>query len=134
MKPTTLKSASLIKSALPMEIRTVALKNFGENNIKAGAPMATLEEVLMPVYFFHRYQLEAAVKMIGGLNYRYALRGDGQPITELLTPEQETKALDAVLKTVHPGALSLPDSSLQLTPPGARGHARRRQSEKRKRE
>lgn len=110
-----------------MEIRSVALKNFGENNIKPGAPMATLEEVLVPVYFFHRYQLEAAVKMIGGLNYRYALRGDGQPVAELLTPEQETKALDALLKTIDPSALILSERILKLIPPRALGYSRHRE-------
>jgi hypothetical protein len=110
-----------------MQIREVALKNFGENNIKPGAPLATLEEVLVPVYFFHRYQLEAAVKMIGGLNYRYALRGDGQPVAELLTPEQETKALDELLKTVDPSALVLPERILNLIPPRALGYSRHRE-------
>lgn len=110
-----------------MEIRNVALKNFGENNIKPGAPMATLEEVLVPVYFFHRYQLEAAAKVVGGLNYRYALRGDGQPIAELLTPEQETKALDAILKTVDPSVLVLPERILKIIPPRAIGYSRHRE-------
>lgn len=110
-----------------MEIRTLALKNFGEKNIKPGAPMATLEEVLVPVYFFHRYQMEAAVKMIGGLNYRYALRGDGQPVTELLSPEQETKALDALMRTIDPSALTLPESLLKIIPPRAIGYSRHRE-------
>ena len=51
-----------------LDIRTVVLRNFGENNIQPGMPMAMLEEVLVPMYFFHRYQVEAASKMIGGLN------------------------------------------------------------------
>lgn len=110
-----------------MEIRALALKNFGEKNIKLGAPMALLEEVLVPMYFFHRYQAEAAVKMIGGLNYRYALRGDGQPVTELLTPYQEKRALDALLKTVEPTALALPEPLLQIIPPRPLGYTRHRE-------
>ncbi|HLZ17571.1 MAG TPA: zinc-dependent metalloprotease [Cyclobacteriaceae bacterium] len=110
-----------------LEIRSTGLKNFGEKNIRMGTPMAKLEEVLVPVYFFHRYQLEAAVKMIGGLNYRYALRGDGQPIAELLTPEQETKALEALLKTVDPTALALGENILKLMPPRAIGYSRHRE-------
>ncbi len=110
-----------------MEIRSLALKNFGEKNIKPGAPMAMLEEVLVPMYFFHRYQAEAAVKMIGGLNYRYALRGDGQPVTELLTPQQEMKALDALIKTVDPAALVLPESLLKIIPPRPLGYSRHRE-------
>lgn len=110
-----------------MEIRKLALKNFGERNIKPGAPMATLEEVLVPMYFFHRYQAEAAVKMIGGLNYRYALRGDGQPVTEMLTSEQEQKALDALLKTIEPSALALPENLLRIIPPRPLGYTRHRE-------
>ncbi len=110
-----------------MEIRKVALKNFGENTIRQGTPYALLEEALVPVYFFHRYQAEAAVKLVGGLNYRYALRGDGQPVTELLTPQQELKALDALLKTVEPSALMLPESLLKIIPPRPIGYDRHRE-------
>ena len=110
-----------------MEVRKVALKNFGENTIKTGTPYALLEEALVPVYFFHRYQAEAAVKAIGGLNYRYALRGDGQLVTELLTPQQELKALDALLKTIDPSALMLPESLLKIIPPRPIGYDRHRE-------
>lgn len=110
-----------------MEVRAVALKNFGERNIKPGAPMALLEEVLVPMYFFHRYQTEATAKVVGGLNYRYALRGDGQPVTELLTPQQELKAIEALLKTVQPSALALPESLLKIIPPRPLGYSRHRE-------
>ena len=110
-----------------MEVRATALKNFGERNIKPGMPMATLEEVLVPLYFAHRYQVEAAVKVVGGLNYRYALRGDGQPVTELLSPQQEAKALDALIKTIEPSQLVLPESLLKMIPPRALGYARHRE-------
>ncbi|HRE66448.1 MAG TPA: zinc-dependent metalloprotease [Cyclobacteriaceae bacterium] len=110
-----------------LEVRSVALKNFGERNIKPGAPMATLEEALVPVYFFHRYQAEAAVKVIGGLNYRYAMRGDGQPVAELLTPQKEIKALESLLKTVQPSALLLPESLLKQIPPRPLGYNRHRE-------
>jgi hypothetical protein len=105
-----------------LEVRAVALKNFGERNIKPGTAMAMLEEALVPVYFFHRYQTEATAKLIGGLNYRYALRGDGQPVTELLTPQQEIKALESLLKTVQPAALALPESLLKILPPRPLGY------------
>ena len=107
-----------------LEVRKIALKNFGEKNIKPGAPMAMLEEALVPMYYFHRYQTEAAVKMIGGLNYRYAMRGDGQPVADLLTPQQELKAIEALLKTVEPSALMLPESLLKIIPPRPLGYQR----------
>lgn len=110
-----------------MEVRAIALKNFGERNIRPGAPMAMLEEALVPMYFFHRYQVEATAKVVGGLNYRYALRGDGQPITELLTPQQELKAIESLLKTVQPSALALPESLLKIIPPRPLGYDRHRE-------
>jgi hypothetical protein len=110
-----------------MEIRSVVLRNFGERNIKPGTPMALLEEALVPMYFFHRYQTEAAVKIIGGINYRYALRGDGQPVADLLTPQQEIKALEALMKTVESSALVLPENLLKIIPPRPLGYSRHRE-------
>lgn len=110
-----------------LEIRSIALKNFGEKNIKPGAPMATLEEVLVPMYFFHRYQTEATVKLIGGLNYRYALRGDSQPVTEFISPSEQLKALDILLKTIEASALMLPENILKLIPPRPMGYSRHRE-------
>lgn len=110
-----------------MQVRTVALKQFGEKNIRTGAPMAMLEEALVPIYFFHRYQAEATSKIIGGLNYRYALRGDGQPVTELIPAAQQIKALDALLNTVSSSALALPESLIKIIPPRPIGYLRSRE-------
>ena len=100
-----------------LKVREVALSNFGENNIRSGEPYAQLEEVLVPLYFFHRYQTEAAVKLIGGLNYRYALRGDGQLITAPIPRSQQENALNSLLMTISSDALMLPESILKLIPP-----------------
>lgn len=110
-----------------MQVRTLALKNFGEKNIREGTPMALLEEVLVPIYFFHRYQAEATSKIIGGLNYRYALRGDGQPVTQLIPADQQQKALEALLKTVSPQALALPANLIAIIPPHPIGYQRTRE-------
>ena len=110
-----------------MEVRKVALANFGENNIRKDVPYAYLEEVLVPVYFFHRYQLEAAVKYVGGLNYRYALRGDGQLITEMVSSEEQTKALHSIINTLQPEALVLPEELLSIIPPRPIGYDRSRE-------
>ncbi|MBX2961408.1 MAG: zinc-dependent metalloprotease [Cyclobacteriaceae bacterium] len=110
-----------------MQVRTLALKNFGEKNIREGTPMALLEEALVPIYFFHRYQAEATSKIIGGLNYRYALRGDAQPVTELISTAQQQKALDALLNTVSPQALALPVDLIKNIPPHPIGYQRTRE-------
>jgi len=111
-----------------MTIRTAALKRFGENAITNGTPLAQLEDTLVPLYLFERYQTEAASKEIGGLDYRYALRGDGQLITKIVAPDEQKKALAAVLKTLSPEALTLPESILQILPPRPPGLQRTRES------
>ena len=102
-----------------LAVRAAALKNFGENAIKPGTPMAELEKTLVPLYLFHRYQTEAAIKEIGGLDYRYNLRGDGQPDPSIVDPAEQKKALDAVLKTLKPETLTLPESLLSDLATGA---------------
>jgi hypothetical protein len=100
-----------------LKIRAVALDQFGENAIKPGTPMAQLEETLVPLYLLHRYQTEAAIKLIAGLDYRYNLRGDGQPGPQIVAPEEQEKAIAAVMKTLEPETLTLPESLLAILPP-----------------
>ena len=100
-----------------MQIRAKALAGFSEQKIRFGVPMSTLEEVLAPVYLFHRYQLEAAAKVVGGLNYTYAVRGDGQTVANMIPAADQRRALDAILKTIDPAALTLSESVLKLLPP-----------------
>jgi hypothetical protein len=100
-----------------MQVRAVALKRFGENNIREGAPLATLEDVLAPIYMFHRYQVEAASKLVGGIDYTFALRGDGEVPTQIVAPAEQRRALTAVLATLKPEVLALPESLLKIIPP-----------------
>ena len=105
-----------------MKVRSKALSDFGENSIRPGMPMAMLEDVLVPVYFYHRYQVEAATKMVGGMYYNYSLRGDGQLITRSLSKEEQLKALNAVIDCIDPKFLKLPDRVAQLIPPLPAGY------------
>ena len=105
-----------------MKVRAVALDHFGEKNIRAGMPMAMLEDVLVPAYLVHRYQLEAVTKMVGGMYYTYALRGDGQTITRALTKEEQLRALHAVIDCIDPKLLVLPPSLTSLIPPRPAGY------------
>jgi len=111
-----------------MKIRAAALARFGENAIPEGAPLATLEDTLVPLYLMHRYQTEAATKIIGGLNYRYQLRGDGQMNAEIVSPDEQRKALRAVLKTLSADTLTLPEPLLKLFPPRPPDFERTRES------
>ncbi len=99
------------------KVRAFALKKFGENSIPLGQPMAMLEQILVPLYLSHRYQTEAAVKLIGGVNYSYAMRGDGQVTNEIVAPKEQAAALDAVLATLDPSFLEIPERIIKLIPP-----------------
>lgn len=103
-------------------IRNKALKQFGEKNIRTGVPMAILEDVLVPVYFYHRYQIEAATKLVGGMQYTYAVKGDAQPVTRALSKEDQKKALHAVIDCLQPSFLALPDHISKLIPPRPPGY------------
>jgi len=111
-----------------MKIRAAALSRFGANNIPEGAPMATLEEVLAPLYFLHRYQTEAASKVLGGNEYTYAVRGDAQPITQVVAAAEQRRALHALLATIDPDALTIPERILRLIPPRPPGYPRTRET------
>jgi hypothetical protein len=111
-----------------MAVRKVALDNFGENNIRMGQPYSDIEDVLVPIYFLHRFQIEGAAKVVGGLNFTYALRGDGQMVTEFLDPKFQMEALDGLIGTLQPDALTLREELLQLIPPRASGRGRTRES------
>lgn len=100
-----------------LEIRQAALNRFGENAIKPGTDLAQLEDTLVPLYLFHRYQTEAAIKEIGGLDYRYSVRGDGQMLPVIVSNDDQKKALAAVLKTLSPQTLTMPESLLRMLPP-----------------
>lgn len=105
-----------------MKVRNVALSNFSEKNIRPGMPMAMLEDVLVPVYFIHRYQVEAVSKMVGGMYYTYALRGDGQTVTKALSKGEQLKALNVLIDCLDPKFLQLPERIAQLIPPRPAGY------------
>ena len=110
-----------------MQVRSTALKQFGENNIREGAPLATLEDVLVPIYLLHRYQVEAASKFIGGMDYTFALRGDGEVPAQIVPASEQRRALAAVLATLRPESLALPESLLKLIPPRPPTYSRDRE-------
>ncbi|MDX2306345.1 MAG: zinc-dependent metalloprotease [Microscillaceae bacterium] len=111
-----------------IQVRQIALNNFSEKNIPMGVPMSSLEDVLVPVYLMHRYQVEAAAKMLGGLNYTYTLRGDGQLVTEIVPASEQKKALESLLSTLKPEVLTLPENILKLIPPKAYNYTRSREN------
>ena len=110
-----------------LEVRRAALQRFSENAIRAGRPMATLEEVLVPLYLHHRYQVEAAASVLGGQHYIYGIRGDGRQPTRWATAAEQKAALEALLQTLQPAELRLPDAALKSIPPRPPGYGPHRE-------
>ena len=91
-----------------LRVREIALQRFSERNIRVGRPMASIEEVLLPVYLLHRFQLRAVGKLIGGQYFNYRLRGDAQADARPVPVARQQQAIDALLATLDPAVLRLP--------------------------
>lgn len=111
-----------------LEIRKTAITNFSPDNIRSDEAYSVLEDVFAPLYFFHRYQTEGVSKVIGGLDYNYKLKNDGQLSVISVSKETQEKALQSLLKTITPEVLAIPKEKLTLFPPRAKGYPRTRES------
>jgi len=111
-----------------LKVRETAIRHFGTGNLRDGLPVSLLEDVFVPLYFFHRYQTEAAAKLVGGLKYTYSVKGDGSAPPEPLEADVQDRALEAILETLSPGVLMIPESKLEFFPPRAPGYMRTRES------
>ena len=111
-----------------IDIRKKAIQNFSEYNVPIGTPNSVLEDVFVPLYFFHRYQTEATAKIIGGMDYNYSLVGDNQNEFHYLDKDTQLEALNSIVKTLSPSFLAIPKDKLKLFPPRAFGYPRTRES------
>jgi hypothetical protein len=108
-------------------LRRKGLINFSEANIPVGAPMSTLENVLVPLYLMHRYQAEATAKVVGGLTYQYSVRGSASTPASPVPALEQRAALEALIGTLDPGFLEIPEHIIRLIPPPAYGYERDRE-------
>ena len=111
-----------------LKLRKVAIANFSADNIQEGTPYSVLEDVFVPLYFFHRYQTEGVAKVIGGLEYNYAIKGDGQEVVAIADKAMQEEALKVVLNTLDANEIAIPKDKLNLFPPRAFGTPRTRES------
>jgi len=111
-----------------LQIRKTAINNFSMDNIRTGEPNSVLEDVFAPLYFFHRYQTEAVSKLVGGLDYNYATKGDGQRTVHMVNEAVQEQALESILETLDAKVIAIPQDKLDLFPPRAIGYSRTRES------
>ena len=110
-----------------MKIRRAALNRLGEHTIRTGAPMATIEEPLVPIFMYHRYSVESAASSIGGQEYIYGMRGDGRTPVKWESAANQRKALEALANTLKPAELTVPKQVLDAIPPRPPGFGRHRE-------
>ena len=114
------------------QVRTQALSRFGSANLKAGRPWSDLEEILVPVFYSHRYQLTAAAKAIGGWDYDYARKGEpgaiDAPVLKPVSAALQRQAMHTIFDSLTPSFLTLPESVRLLMVPKAAEYARSRES------
>ncbi|MDP3470336.1 MAG: zinc-dependent metalloprotease, partial [Algoriphagus sp.] len=111
-----------------LKLRENRMKSFGLNAIRTGEPQAILEEVFVPLYLMHRYQLEATSKLIGGLDYTYKIKGDNQTNQKWISAKDQNEALSALLATISSNQLEVPAHVLALIPPRPYGYTRNRET------
>jgi len=111
-----------------LQVRKYALGNFSENNIRPGRPLATIEEVLVPIYLLHRFQIQAVGKLIGGQYFTYTMRGDAQAAPVKVKPAKQKAAIDTLVNALDPATLIIPQSLLDMIPPRPPGHKLDRES------
>ncbi len=111
-----------------LAVRKMAITNFSMDNIRKNEPNSVLEDVFAPLYFFHRYQTEAVAKLISGLDYNYAVKGDGQTTVSILDRKIQENALGQLLRTLNAQEIAIPREKLSLFPPRAIGYNRTRES------
>src|SRR5437867_11866402 len=108
-----------------IEVRRIALEQFGLRNLPVGEPLSSLEETLVPLYLHCRYQLEAAAKSIGGVYYTYAVKEHGAivppQVRQIVPADRQRDAMAVVMSTLEPSFLQIPQRVINLIPPRAFG-------------
>ncbi|KAK0360489.1 hypothetical protein LTR94_027100, partial [Friedmanniomyces endolithicus] len=97
-----------------MQVRRIALNRFGLASLPKGAAVNELRRRLVPIYLYHRYQVDAVLKLIGGADYGFPIVGDGMEAAKPVSPQDQSAALDALLTTIEPAELVLAPALLDL--------------------
>jgi hypothetical protein len=93
-----------------LQVRRIALSRFGLGNLPTGAPVSDLKRVIVPIYLFHRYEVDAVAKQVGGIDFTYGVKGDGRESARPVDGATQRRALAMLLRTVDPAELDLPDA------------------------
>ncbi|HEV7660178.1 MAG TPA: zinc-dependent metalloprotease [Allosphingosinicella sp.] len=111
-----------------MQVRAAAIARFGPAALYPDEPVASLRRKFVPIWLLHRYQIEAAAKLIGGVDFSYALNGDGRERAAPVALDRQRRALDALMATLEPDALAVPAALLPHLSAGWSGNPDRQEA------
>lgn len=95
-----------------MTVRRAAIERFGAGALPAGESLADLRRAFVPIWLIDRYQIEAAAKSVGGVNFPYAVNGENS-FVQVVPGTAQWAALYVLLDTMTPAELTVP---ARLTP------------------
>jgi hypothetical protein len=104
-----------------MQVRRIAIDNFGLRALKDGEQVSDLRRKYVPVFLLHRYEIDAASKLLAGVQYTYSVAGDGRESSPPVAAADQRRALDALLATLAPAELDTPERLLPLLSAGWSG-------------
>jgi hypothetical protein len=111
-----------------MGVRRHLLSRFDERAVRMGEPLALLGRRFAMVYLHHRFTLAGAIKAVGGMEFRYAVRGDSAPPMRMVEPERQRRALGLLLEALEPDELRIPERATAVLAPRAFGYAAERRA------
>lgn len=107
-----------------IRVRELGLSDFDDSVLLPGETAGDLRRYFAPLYFHHRYQVDAVVKFIGGVHYAYGSSGDVDAETVDVQPSEQARAVQMLLKTLDPSVLATePSIARKLAPAGATASA-----------
>lgn len=105
-----------------MSLRRAGLAAFDTKRLPKGRPLAELEDVFVPLYLRHRYQIEAAAKLLGGVWYEYEMVGEASEPVHPVAAETQRQALAKLIGALSPANLRIPENVRQVIPPRPPGY------------
>ena len=111
-----------------LEVRDLALKNIDLENLIDGEPYDRIEDILVPIYMLHRYQIESTAKAIGGVDYLYFVKNLNNDKVKFVNSKLQKESLESLLNVLNPKNLVLPDNLIEILSPRSFRNPRTREN------
>jgi hypothetical protein len=111
-----------------LKVRDLALKNIDLDNLVDGESYDRIEDILVPIYMLHRYQIESAAKAIGGVDYLYFVKNKNNDKVKFVDSKLQKESLKSLLNVLNPKNLVLPNNLIQILSPRSFRNPRTREN------